>query len=165
MPMPSAQENMNAESEYSIAKEQATGTRSWPPEQGGVERLVVRHRQRISSIILKDVDWISSARNYVEFHHRNEVLKSRSTLAKVAALVPSKQFLRINRRTIVNLESVEVAKSSSNGAIRIWISGGTELVVSRRYSARVRNILAAKARSLHAVPPSGAFPIVMTSAN
>lgn len=156
---------MKLESEYSIANEQATGTRNCPRQNRCVDRLVVRRGQRISSIVLKNIEWISSARNYVELHHRNEVFKSRSTLAKVAALVPPKQFLRINRRTIVNLESIEVATASSNGTIRMRVSGGTELVVSRRYSDRVRDVLAAKARSLHAVAVPGAFPIVTTGAN
>ena len=132
---------MNLQNEHTISQPPAGGMQPWQPQESCLERLVVRRNQRISSIALKDVDWISSARNYVELHLRDEVLKSRSTLAKVAALVPPRQFLRINRRTIVNLECVETAKVGSSGTVRIRMSGGTELSVSRRYSARVRNVL------------------------
>lgn len=132
---------MNTENEHRIVQQQAAGVNSSSPQDGYVERLVVRRKQRISSILLKDVDWISSARNYVELHLRDEVFKSRYTLAKVAALVPARQFLRINRRTIVNLDSVAMAKLSSNGTIRIRVREGTDLSVSRRYSVHVRDVL------------------------
>lgn len=140
LPRPGEQLKMNLQSD-SITQQNTPGMRRSPLQHGCVDRLVVRRGQRISSISLKDVDWISSARNYVELHLRDEVLKSRFTLANVEALLPPRQFLRINRRTVVNLASVEVVKASSNSTIRISLIGGTELNVSRRYSARVRNVL------------------------
>lgn len=140
-PRPSTHRKMNLQNEYSFAPENTRAMQS-PVLQGGcVDRLVVRRKQRIVSVVLREVYWISSARNYVELHLRDEVLKSRSTLSKVAALVPAGRFLRISRRTIVNLEFVEVAKINSNGTIRIWVSGGTELSASRRYNACVRDVL------------------------
>jgi len=141
IPRPGAQNTMNLQNEYSIAVPNIRGTQSWPLQDGCADRLVVRRGQRISSVVLKDVQWITSARNYVELHLGDEVLKSRTTLATVAALVRQRRFLRINRRTIVNLDCVKVGKASSNGPIRIWVTGGTELSVSRRYSARVRDVL------------------------
>jgi len=132
---------MNLQNEYRIAPQNTGAIENSVLQDGCVNRLVVRRKQRISTIVVREVHWISSARNYVELHLRDEVLKSRSTLAKLAALVTPKQFLRINRRTIVNLASIEGAKAISNGTIRLRISGGTELVVSRRYSVRVRDVL------------------------
>lgn len=132
---------MNTQNEHRTMQQQAAGVNGASRQDGCVDRLVVRRNQRISSIVLKDVNWISSARNYVELHLRDEVFKSRYTLAKVAALVPARQFLRINRRTIVNLESVDLARTTLNGTIRIRVSHGPELVVSRRYIGRVRDVL------------------------
>lgn len=141
MPRPGAHRKMNTQNEHRTMQQQAAGVNGSSPQDGGVDRLVVRRNQRISSIVLKDVDWIGSARNYVELHLRDEVFKSRYTLAKVAALVPARQFVRINRRTIVNLASVEMVKAGSNGTIRIRVREGTDLSVSRRYSVRVRDVL------------------------
>src|SRR6185312_15304016 len=114
---------MSLQNEYSIAPEDTSVMQNSVLQDGYVDRLVVRRKQRISSVVLREVYWISSARNYVELHLRNEIVKSRCTLGKVEALVPAGRFLRINRTTIVNLESVEVAKVSSNGTIRIWVRG------------------------------------------
>lgn len=141
MPRSGAHREMNTQNENRMTQQQAAGENGSSRQDGCVDRLVVRRNQRISSIVLKDVDWISSARNYVELHLRDEVFRSRYTLAKVAALVPARQFLRINRRTIVNLDSVAMVKPSSNGTIRIRIREGTDLSVSRRYSVHVRDVL------------------------
>ena len=132
---------MDPQNEYTIALEDVGARQSSPSWDGSVERVVVRRNQRISSISLKDVDWISSARNYVELHRCGEVFRSRSTLAKLAAVVPARQFLRINRRTIVNLRAVASAHINTSGTIRIRIGDCTELSVSRRYTARVRDVL------------------------
>jgi DNA-binding LytR/AlgR family response regulator len=140
-PRPSAQRKMNLQNEYDVTQQNTRGMHRWPLQDGCADRLVVRRGQRISSISLKEVDWISSARNYVELHVQDEVLKSRSTLEEVAALVRAQRFLRINRRTVVNLERVEMVNAISNCAIRIRLRGGACLSVSRRYSPRVRNVL------------------------
>lgn len=141
MPRASGQSNMDPQNEYTSALEDVGARQSPSPWDGSIQRVVVRRNQRISSISLKDVDWISSARNYVELHRRGELFRSRSTLAKLAAAVPARQFLRINRTTIVNLCSVASAHISTSGTIRIRISDGTDLTVSRRYTARVRAVL------------------------
>lgn len=141
MPRASGQSNMEPQNQYTIGREEMGARQSSRPLGGSVERLVVRRNQRISSIDLKDVDWISSARNYVELHRQGELFKSRSTLAKVARAVAARQFLRINRRTIVNLTSVEVAQTSTSGTIRIRLNDGTNLCVSRRYAVGVRGVL------------------------
>ena len=132
---------MNPQGEHGIAQQHTGLIESWPSRDFCMERIVVRRNQRISSVCLRDVDWIRSSRNYVELHHGDEVLKSRCTLTTVAELAPARQFLRISRTTIVNLEAVDLARTSLHGTIRIQIRHGSELAVSRRYTRMVRDAL------------------------
>ena len=132
---------MSPQEEHESAQRHTGLIESWPSRDFCTERIAVRRNQRVCFVSLKDVDWIRSSRNYVELHQGDEVLKSRSTLARVAALVPERQFLRINRTTIVNMEAVDLERTSLDGTIRIRVRQGRELVVSRRYSRRVREVL------------------------
>ena len=62
----------------------------------------------------------------------------RATLSEIEAELGAKQFLRISRSQIVNLERVSEIRILPNGRYRLVTEDGTELISSRRYAGRVR---------------------------
>jgi two-component system LytT family response regulator len=105
--------------------------RSWP------ERLVVRSGQGLTFVRVRDVDWISSADNYVELHVGSAVHLLRETLSSTESRLDPERFVRIRRDAIVNLGRVRSVRPSAAGIPEIVLQDGTTLRLGRAYRARV----------------------------
>ncbi|WP_420477741.1 LytTR family DNA-binding domain-containing protein [Brevundimonas sp. FT23028] len=97
------------------------------------ERLMVSVGQGRVPVDLADVEWIASAANYVVVHWRDREGLLRETLQTLEARLTPHGFARSHRSTLVNLARVRELKPLSDGAWRLTLDSGTELVVSRSY--------------------------------
>ena len=104
---------------------------AWP------ERLVVRSGHELVFVRVRDVDWISSADNYVELHVGRTVHLLRETLSGVERRLDPGHFVRIRRDAIVNLERVRAVRPGITGEPEIALADGTALRLGRAYRARV----------------------------
>lgn len=110
-----------------------------------VQRLPVRHGDRIEFVELDDVEWIGAAANYVELHvdgHRHLV---RSTLKDLVAKLDPRVFARIHRSTAVNLTRIHELRVSSLGDWFVRLDTGVELRLSRQYHDVLRRLRCAEA--------------------
>lgn len=73
------------------------------------------------------------ASNYVVIHWRDREGLLRETLQTLEARLAPHGFARGHRSTLVSLARVRALKPLSDGAWRITLDSGTELVVSRSY--------------------------------
>ncbi len=96
----------------------------------------VRKRDRTLFVPVKDVDWIEAEGKYVRVHVREQSYLVRDAIAAVARRLDEKLFVRIHRCTIVNFRRVAEIRDDATVVLR----DGTELVMSRRFRARVRNV-------------------------
>lgn len=96
----------------------------------------VRKRDRTLFVPVKDVDWIEAEGKYVRIHVREQSYLVRDAIAAVARRLDEKLFLRIHRCTIVNFRRVAEIRDDATVVLR----DGTELVMSRRFRARVRAV-------------------------
>jgi len=104
---------------------------AWP------ERLVVRSGQELVFVRVRDIDWLSSADNYVEIHIGRTVHLLRETLSNVERRLDPEHFLRIRRDAIVNLDRVRAVRSGVTGEPEIVMHDGRTLRLGRAYRARV----------------------------
>jgi two-component system LytT family response regulator len=115
------------------ALERSLGT----PRVAWAERLVVRSGQEMVFVRVREVDWISSADNYVELHVGRTVHLLRETLSGVERRLDPEQFVRIRRDAIVNLDRVRSVRAGATGEPEIVLSDSATLRLGRAYRARV----------------------------
>jgi len=103
-------------------------------EDGGIEpRILVRTAQKVEIVAVAEIDWVGAAGNYVELHVGTRVHLLRETLAGMARRLPSENFVRIHRSTIVRVDQVKSLQGLSSGDFLVTLTDGTKLSLSRRY--------------------------------
>jgi len=106
------------------------GTRSGP-----ARRWALRDGDRWLMLRADEVDWIEAAANYVRFHARGRAFLLRGTMAALERTLDPRQFARIHRSTIVNLDRVREVRPEWHGDFDVVLSGGEVLRMSRRNRA------------------------------
>jgi two-component system LytT family response regulator len=97
------------------------------------DRIMVKSDGRIRVIRMADIDWCEASGNYVGLHVGAECHLVRDTMAHLESELDSRQFLRIHRSTIVNVDRVQEMQPSFSGDYVVILRGGTRLTLSRGY--------------------------------
>jgi two-component system LytT family response regulator len=107
-----------------------------------LQRLAVRSGDTTSFVDVAAIDWIEAAENYVELHvgaARHLVHVALTTLEK--SLDPGR-FIRVHRRTIVQIDRICAMKPASHGEYVITLASGASLRSGRTYHDAVKALLA-----------------------
>jgi two-component system LytT family response regulator len=118
------------------AHEQVGGRRgadAAPPPDPYARRWAVRDGERFVLLRAEEVDWIEAAANYVRFHARGTSFLLRGTMAALERTLDPRQFARIHRSTIVNLDRVREIRPEWHGDYDVILAGGATLRLGRRY--------------------------------
>ena len=102
-----------------------------------LSRFVVRHGDRASLVRASDVEWIEADGNYVVLHARGATHRLRVSLRTLAEQLDPKQFARIHKSTIVNLDRVRELQPWFGGDYVAILHDGRQLRVSRSFAAGV----------------------------
>ncbi|MEX0892131.1 MAG: LytTR family DNA-binding domain-containing protein [Gemmatimonadota bacterium] len=94
-------------------------------------RLMVRLRDRIRFVPVREVDWFEGAGNHVRLHIGKDAFLIRSTLTALLDRLDPTQFVRIHRSTIVNLDRIREVQPWASGDYIAILEDGTQLKVSR----------------------------------
>ncbi len=100
---------------------------------GLARRWALRDGERWLMLRADEVDWIEAAANYVRFHARGTAYLLRGTMAALEATLDPRQFARIHRSTIVNLDRVREVRPEWHGDFDVVLTSGQVLRMSRRY--------------------------------
>lgn len=105
-------------------------------QQGGAKpeylsRVVVRDRTKVRFIKTADVDWIEASGNYVVLHTGKENHVVRETLAAFETQLSPREFVRVSRSAIVNLDRVEHFEPTFNNEHVIVLANGARLPMTR----------------------------------
>ena len=100
-------------------------------EGGYRNRIAVKNGGQMVFIKVSDVDYIESAANYAVVHTPvgNHVV--RETLTSLETGLPPRQFLRISRSVIVNLERVKSLQSNPGGEYVAVLQDNRQLSMTR----------------------------------
>jgi len=98
-----------------------------------VDRLVIKSSGRVYFVRIADIDWCEAAGNYVSLHVGTQTHLIRETMSRLEAQLDARQFVRIHRSTIVNLDRIQELRSSFNGEHVLSLRDGTRLTLSRGY--------------------------------
>jgi two-component system LytT family response regulator len=97
------------------------------------DRLVVKSSGRVYFVRIADIDWCEAAGNYVCLHLGAQSHLIRETMGRLETRFDARQFVRIQRSTIVNVDRIEELRSSFNGEHVVVLRDGTRLTLSRGY--------------------------------
>ncbi len=102
--------------------------------QARPERLVripVRTGERVQFVKAAQVEYIEAAGNYVVLHTARENHVLRETLSALEDKLDPKQFLRISRSAIVNVEQVKELQPLFKGEHAVLLHNGKQLPMTR----------------------------------
>jgi len=80
---------------------------------------------------IEDIDWIGAAGNYVELHIGNKSHLMRKTMNALEAKLDARQFLRVHRSAIVNVERIKELRPWHYGDHKIVLFDHTQLTLKR----------------------------------
>lgn len=110
--------------------------------QGGREarplRVLVREGRRTRFVPLADVDWFEADGNYIRVHTSGDKFRTRGTITAIEAALDPRQFVRIHRRVVVNMDRVREMSPLPGGDGLLVLGDGSTLRLSRTYRSRVR---------------------------
>jgi two-component system, LytTR family, response regulator len=108
---------------------QLLGAAKPAPER--LSRLAVRIGERVLFVKIEQIDYIESAGNYVVVHVGKENHVVRDTLTALEEKLDPKQFLRISRSTLVNLDQVKELQPLFKGEHAVVLHRGQQLTMTR----------------------------------
>lgn len=131
--------------DFSLRQQLETLLQNVNPGTKFLERLVVKSTEEILLLKVKDIDWIESAGNYLHLHsagRKAHIL--RATMSAIESKLDPKQFVRIRRSAIVNVERIKKLYPLFRGEYEILLEDGTRLTSSRRCRANLQRIFDAE---------------------
>lgn len=112
-----------------------TRTAAVVPAQGYWKRILVQGPRLARFVLVREIDWIESDRNYVVLHCGAGEHLVRATLEAFLDRLDPQEFARANRSTAVNLNRVRELRPWTHGEYKIVMQDGREITWSRRYLA------------------------------
>lgn len=113
---------------------------SRPPKRY-LDRFLVKTRARVYFVQVDEIDWIEAARNYVNLHVGPHSHLLRQTLTGIEEQLDPRQFLRIHRSAIVNLDRIRELRPLFNGEYEVRLETGAVLTLTRTYKEQLAQFL------------------------
>ncbi|HEV8370726.1 MAG TPA: LytTR family DNA-binding domain-containing protein [Pyrinomonadaceae bacterium] len=98
-----------------------------------LERFAIKNGEKILFVRTEDVDAIEAQGNYVRLNLGSSSHLLRETLNNVEAQIDPRMFVRIHRRTIVNMNRVKELQTWARGEYRVVLLTGACYSLSRSY--------------------------------
>lgn len=101
------------------------------PHREYLTRIPVRTGDRLLFIKAEQVDYLEAAGNYIVLHAGKENHVIRETLTALEEKLDPKQFLRISRSTLVNLDQIKELQPLFKGEHAVVLLNGKQLTMTR----------------------------------
>lgn len=106
-----------------------------------LKRLTVRSRGKTVFVAVDDIDYIEAEGNYLSVQTGKEAHLIRSAMHQFENRLDPEKFARIHRSTIINIDRVKEMHPLFNGDQSVIMKNGKELVLSRNYRDRLKDLL------------------------
>lgn len=106
-----------------------------------LSHFTIKEPDSVRLVKVESVHWISAEGNYVMLHMGEKKHLVRDNIGRLATRLDPKQFPRIHRSTIVQLDFVDAFFPASHGDYTVVMKDGTQLFMSRTYKNQVRDVL------------------------
>ena len=113
-----------------------------PPPRKALDKIVLKGDHRVRLLPVGQITWIEAEGMYVRIHTREGGAHlQRGLLRAIEASLDPRQFVRIHRSAIVNIDLVAELRQDAHGDHVAILRGGTEVRVGRRFKDRLRERL------------------------
>jgi two-component system, LytTR family, response regulator len=106
-----------------------------------LQRVVVKDGAKVTIIPVDKLDYVEAQDDYVALHSLKRSYLKQQTISSLEAALDPKQFVRIHRSCIVNLERIAKIEPYTKDSRVAVLSDGTQLPVSRSGYARLSDLL------------------------
>jgi two-component system LytT family response regulator len=106
-----------------------------------IKRFPVRRGNGFTFVQVGDVDWVEGLGDYAGLHVAGKTHFIRKPLILLEAPFDRKQFVRVHRSTIIQVERIVRVDPSANRDAVLTLRDGTTLRVSRTYRSRSDELL------------------------
>ena len=103
-------------------------------------RLIVKEKGRVKFIPLEDIIWLEAYDYYVKIHVKNKFHLIRESMKKLESRLPSDQFVRIHKSSIINSSFIKEINLSSSSDQVLTLINGIDLKVGRIYKEELKKI-------------------------
>jgi len=110
-------------------------------EKSFADRILIQEDSRAIFVAVKEIAWLEAERNYVLLHCGKKTHTLRSTLDALQNTLDPKLFVRINRGTLVRLDTIREMLPWFHGEYKVVLHDNTELRWSRRYVSQRPELL------------------------
>lgn len=104
-------------------------------------KIVINQGKKNKIVFVKDIELISSATPYIYIHINDKKYIHSETLKSMLQQLDKKQFIRIHKSSIVNLEKVKSFTSRLNGDYDLLLKNGKVTRLSRTYAANFKKFI------------------------
>lgn len=102
-------------------------------ERSYSERILVQENGRARFVAAREISWVEADGNYLQLHCGAKTYTQRGTLDSMREVLDPKQFVRINRSSVVRLDAIREMVPWFHGEYKVQLKDGPELRWSRRY--------------------------------
>jgi two-component system LytT family response regulator len=106
-----------------------------------LERIVIRDGPKLHVIPVEKVDYITAEDDYVAVHAGGKEFLKQQTLSSLEATLDPKQFVRIHRSSMVNLQRIVRIEPYSKDSKVVLLSTGVQLPASKTGLAALEEAL------------------------
>jgi DNA-binding LytR/AlgR family response regulator len=112
------------------------------PSASRVRRqLPVKSVGSVTFINTQDIMWVKGSANYVELYCEGKMHLHRETLSALEQTLDPKQFIRVHRSAIVNIEYVRSLNSELGRFSLLQLDNGEEVKIGQSYKAQLLSAL------------------------
>lgn len=104
-------------------------------KSGYKEKVIIRDPGRVKIIQVKDISWVTSSGNYVEFHLHNDERSYllRETMTRLEQQLDPSIFARVHRCTLVRKSDIIELRPGDKGDATLVLKNGQLVQMSRNY--------------------------------
>lgn len=102
-----------------------------------LDQVLIKTSELSFFVKVKDINWIEAEDHYVRLHTQKQSYLIRENLSQLESQLNPRQFARIHRSMIVNLDEIQTLSPLFHGDARLILRNGQELTLSRRYRKNV----------------------------
>lgn len=103
-------------------------------------RILVKHDEHHVIVKVGDIQWVEAEDNYVRLHMEGTSHLLRMSMATIHSRLDPKQFRRIHRSSIVNLDQIHEVHPWFSGDHVVIMKDGTRLTMSRTYRDQFKEL-------------------------
>lgn len=106
------------------------------------ERIVIRDGVKVHILPVPQIDYIEAQDDYLAFHSSGKAHLKQQTISSLEESLDPKQFVRVHRSFIVNLERIRKIEAYTKDARIAILSDGAKIPVSRGGYLKLKEVMA-----------------------